>query len=541
MSLRLKTILGVAAIEAVLLVILVTTVLGYLRSTNEDGLMQRAQTTATLFATTTKDAVLSFDLASLETFANEILRNPGVVYARVLGSDNTVFAEAGDRRHLGKTFSKDTSLKSVDDAVFDVSASIEEGGHQYGQVQIGISTSALDAAIAKAQKLSAIIAIVEMLLVALFSYCLGAYLTAKLKTLRAAAKQISSGDLDVQIREKGGDEIADVARAFNRMIENLKATQRRRDEYEQKLVDVNQTLEDRVKRRTGALEEKNKELSSAYDELQTAQAQVVQSEKLASVGQLAAGVAHEINNPVGFVNSNLQSLKDYLDDYQNLLEVYDRYLQAGDESRPAIAQEIARVSDEIDIEFVKDDVKQLLIDSIEGTTRVRDIVQGLKDFSRVDSTDRQMFDVNKCIESTLKVANNELKYHCSVETDLLALPPTLCNPGQLNQLFLNLIVNAGHAVEEKGKVTVTSHVEDEFIYITIGDNGCGIAEENLEKLFDPFFTTKPVGQGTGLGLSISYGIVQEHNGCIDVTSEVGVGTTFTIVLPVTTNESDQAA
>ena len=541
MSLRLKTILGIAAIEAVLLIVLVTTVLNYMRGTSEESLIQRAKTASALFATTAKDAVLSYDLASLESFSLEVMKNPGMVYARVLGPNGEVFAAAGDENKLQATFSGDESLRNISDGVYDTYALIEEGGAAYGRVEIGLDISSIDAALAKAKKLAGTIALVEMLLVALFSFVLGAYLTRQLKSLRHAARTIASGDLCVEVDVKGKDEISEVAGAFNRMIGNLKISRQKRDQYERELVELNKTLEDRVERRTISLQEKNDELSCAYEEIKRAQAQAMQSEKMASVGQLAAGVAHEINNPVGFVSSNLESLSEYVETYQTLIKKYREYVNADDNERVRIGEEIQTLTEAEDIDFINDDIDTLLSDSIEGTTRVRDIVQGLKDFSHVDNATRQPANLNQCLESTLKVANNELKYNCEVTTDFGDIPDVDCNPGQLNQVFLNLIVNAAHATGDDGIIKIKSERDKNDVVITITDNGKGISKKHLDKLFEPFFTTKPVGQGTGLGLSIAYGIIQDHSGDIAVRSKEGVGTRFTIRLPAQKNEGSRAA
>ena len=194
-----------------------------------------------------------------------------------------------------------------------------------------------------------------------------------------------------------------------------------------------------------------------------------------------------------------------------------------------------------DIEFIKEDVAELIGDSIEGTTRVRDIVQGLKDFSHVNGAGKTPCDINECITSTLKIVNNELKYKCKVDTVLEDVPTIAANQGEINQVLMNLLINAGHAVDEDGQIKVSTTPCSEGVKIEVADNGKGIEKEDISKLFDPFFTTKPVGQGTGLGLSISFGIISNHGGTIDVESEFGVGTTFTIILPTNSSELDQAA
>ena len=533
LSLRTKTIIGVGVIEAVLLAILIANVSSYMRSTTQQQLEDRVNTTTSLFATTTKDAVLSYDLASLEDFTREVMKNPGMVYARVTGPDNVLFSQTGEQQMLDKVFVPDISIDSVRDGVFDSYAEIVDAGVVYGRVEIGIDTSSIDLYLSKARKMSASIALIEMMLVALFSFLLGGYLTGQLKSLRIAAKQIAGGKLDVYVPVRGQDEIAEVASAFNRMTDQLQITEAKRNEYENQLKDINATLEDRVRRRTTKLEAQNQELSAAYEKLQEAQSQLLQSEKMASVGQLAAGVAHEINNPVGFVNSNLISLQEYVLIYKSLIEKYQKAVDCEDKSqRNALEQEIRDLCESEDIHFVDQDIITLLSESIEGTRRVRDIVSNLKNFSHADTTEQKPADINHCIESTLKMVNNELKYTCTVTTDLQKLPPVLCVEGQVNQIFLNLVINASHAIDQNGKIDISSRHNGKFVVVTVRDNGCGISDQNLTKLFDPFFTTKPIGEGTGLGLAIVYGIVQDHGGKIFVTSEIGKGTEFVVSLPV---------
>lgn len=535
MSLRWKTILGIALIEAVLLLALVYTAVGYLRSSNYEGLYKRAQSTASLFATTAKDAVLSYDLASLEIFAAELMTNPDMRYARILDAEGVVFAQSGDKALLAQPFRADERPELIDDGVYDIQASIVEGGEVYGRVQIGIDTRYLERAIAEMQQWSITLASAEMVAVALFSFVLGTYLTAQLAVLRKAARTVEADNLDVEVPVKGRDEIAEVGHAFNRMISRLKSTQQTRDAFETELKELNQSLEERVERRTAALRKSNAELQSANEQIRETQSQLLQSEKMASLGQMAAGVAHEINNPVGFVMSNINSLKSYVESYQ-ALETRVAQLLSEEPGSPAWQeqkQQLATFISEQDFEFIRDDVDELIADSVEGSRRIRDIVQGLKEFSHVDQAAIQEADINGCLDTTLKVVNNELKYNCDIRRDFQPLPPVQCNPGQLNQVFMNLLVNAGHALGEQGGIIGlrTRSVEDE-VEIRIFDNGKGIAPEHLGKLFDPFFTTKPVGEGTGLGLSISYGIIEEHHGSIDVKSKQGVGTSFTIRLPV---------
>lgn len=265
--------------------------------------------------------------------------------------------------------------------------------------------------------------------------------------------------------------------------------------------------------------------------LEEAQNQLLQSEKLASIGQLAAGVAHEINNPVGFVSSNMRTLADYVGSLFQLVDAYEAAL--GRVSLPAAAQaELDAVRDTVDIAFLRQDTIDLLDESADGIKRVRRIVQDLKDFSHVDSGEWKRVDLNACIESTLNVVNNEIKYKAKVGRDLGPLPEVLCNAPQINQVIMNLLVNAAQAIESAGVIHLRSRVEGDWVWFEIEDNGQGMSETVKKRVFEPFFTTKPVGKGTGLGLSVSYGIVAKHGGRIDLASVPGQGTRFRVWLPV---------
>jgi signal transduction histidine kinase len=278
------------------------------------------------------------------------------------------------------------------------------------------------------------------------------------------------------------------------------------------------------------LKQRNKELQTALDKIQEVQGQLVQSEKLASVGQLAAGVAHEINNPIGYINSNLTSLKNYVVDLLELVSNYEKSESTWSDTEQL--RQIEAFKHKIDLGFLKSDVLDLLEESHEGASRVKKIVQDLKDFSHAGGDDDwQWANLHTCLDSTLNIVNNEIKYKAGVIKEFGDIPEVWCLPHQLNQVFMNLLVNAAHAIENEGTITVRTGEENDHIWVEVSDNGKGIAPEHVNKIFDPFFTTKPVGKGTGLGLSVSYNIVKKHNGEIRLDSRVGEGTTFRIVLP----------
>jgi two-component system NtrC family sensor kinase len=267
--------------------------------------------------------------------------------------------------------------------------------------------------------------------------------------------------------------------------------------------------------------------------LEDTQDQLIQSEKLASIGQMAAGVAHEINNPIGFVTSNLGSLESYL---KTLFALLAAYIEADKAAATPLTESLARartLRKSHDFDFLRGDIVALLGESRDGLVRVKRIVQDLKDFSRSGGEEVwEMANLNTVLESTLNIARNEVKGKASIETRFGELPNVECLPSRLSQVFLNLLVNAGQAIGADGKITLSTGVDRSEVWIRVEDTGCGISEENLTRVFDPFFTTKPVGQGTGLGLSVSYSIVAKHGGQIEVASKVGHGTQFTVRLPI---------
>jgi two-component system NtrC family sensor kinase len=309
------------------------------------------------------------------------------------------------------------------------------------------------------------------------------------------------------------------------------------------LAEVNGRLEHDIRERQAAdaeLRGRNLELTELNDKLSMAQQQLLQSEKLASIGQLAAGVAHEINNPIGYIFSNFGTLQDYLDSLFSMLTAYqDAECNMGD---PAIGAKLAAMRKQIDLDFLREDIPILMSESKEGISRVRHIVQDLKDFSHVDASMTWVLaNIHQGIDSTLNIVNNEVKYKADVIKEYGDIPDIECLPSQINQIVMNLVVNAAHAIgETRGTITVRTGKLDDSVYIEVADNGSGISKENMSRIFDPFFTTKAIGKGTGLGLSLSYGIVQKHQGRIDVTSEIGKGTTFRVILPIQHTETESA-
>lgn len=274
------------------------------------------------------------------------------------------------------------------------------------------------------------------------------------------------------------------------------------------------------------------ELEAMNKAMKKVELQLVQSEKLASIGQLAAGVAHEINNPLAYVNANLNSLKRYTDYLFRYVEGIEslREMLEGD---PEIQQRLAALGQPLDLPFLKQDLVEIIDESRDGMRRVKQIVQELKTFSRMDDAHTLEVDIHESLTGALKMVRHELKHRADIVEEYGDLPLVECVPAQLGQVFLNLLVNAAQAIRYWGTITVkTGTAGDDQVFIAISDTGSGISEDDMKHIFEAFYTTKPVGQGTGLGLAVSYNIVNQHGGRLEVDSEVDAGTTFTVYLPV---------
>ncbi len=279
------------------------------------------------------------------------------------------------------------------------------------------------------------------------------------------------------------------------------------------------------------LEEKNRKLQQLYSDLKNAQLQLIQSEKMASLGQLVAGIAHELNNPISYIYANMKELENYIRAIDRLLKTLTREASQPDFAR-RLSHTLQEIREKYDLDFIQQDIGNLIRESIEGSQRVKQVVQNLRNFSRLDEAEFKAVDLHEGLDSTLMLLQNEMKNRITVHRQYGSLPKVHCHPGHLNQVFMNLLLNAVQAIEGQGNIWIRTEQQGEEVLIEIRDDGRGIPPEIVTKIFDPFFTTKPVGQGTGLGLSISYNIIKEHGGRIEVESQPGAGTTFRIYLPI---------
>ena len=382
--------------------------------------------------------------------------------------------------------------------------------------------------------------IVAVVLSAFLTIILVRLIIVPVYRLENASQKVAKGELDVEVKVTGNDEMGKLSRSFNQMTKSLKDAKEKENVQAERLrmqwdvlSETNQELEEKSKRlekQKKQTEKKNQQIESAMNKLKETQNQLVQSEKMASVGQLTAGIAHEINNPINFVTSNISPLKRDLDDIMNLLNMYS---DASEKSDPQDEfKNINKFKDEIDYDFILQEIKQLLNGIEEGAKRTIEIVRGLRNFSRLDESDKKLSDINEGIESTLLMLRNQLKNRIEVIKEFGSIPQILCYPGKLNQVFMNILNNASQSIEGEGEIIISTTYGNKNVFISIKDSGKGMSKKIMDHIFEPFYTTKDVGKGTGLGLSISYGIVQEHNGKIEVKSELSTGTEFIITLPV---------
>ncbi|PKN52939.1 MAG: PAS domain-containing sensor histidine kinase [Deltaproteobacteria bacterium HGW-Deltaproteobacteria-13] len=295
---------------------------------------------------------------------------------------------------------------------------------------------------------------------------------------------------------------------------------------QEELIRKNKEIDENRKHIQHALEK----LEKTHEELKTSQLKILQQEKMASIGQLAAGVAHELNNPMSFISSNLGTLDKYVRRLIGFIETQSEVIKSFKDA--SAARKINEKRKALKLDYVINDVNGMIRESLDGSERVKRIVKELNSFSRMDEEEYKEADINECIESAITIVWNELKYKSTLEKNYGKLPLTKCYAGQINQIFVNLLINAVNSITERGIITIKTWYQDGSIWMEVSDTGCGIPKENLVKIFEPFFTTKEVGKGTGLGLSITYEIVQRHKGEITVKSEVGKGTSFTVRIPV---------
>jgi len=375
----------------------------------------------------------------------------------------------------------------------------------------------------------ALLLLIPILLISIWSS--NRFLKPIINLQKVAEKIADSGDLSIVIPILNQDEIGKLAAVLNKMTSNLKQAFGENVKNNNELKLLTDNLENRVESRT-------KELSSALDRLKNAQSQLVQSEKMSSLGQLVAGIAHELNNPISSVHVNTPMLKQYTNDLIAVIDFINNRLsdtgeQSKDQQLNEIIQNLHEKLEGIDYDFVKEDITELLNAQEDAAKRIRDIVLSLRTFSRLDEAEIKSIDLNKGIDNTINILRHEIKHRIQIHKDYQLTEPVECFSGEINQVILNVLANAAQAISGQGDIWITTNIHNTTMArITISDNGPGLPQSLIEKIFDPFFTTKPVGVGTGLGLSISYGIIEKHHGHIIAENCTPNGAKFTIDIPI---------
>ena len=353
--------------------------------------------------------------------------------------------------------------------------------------------------------------VVTIIVSILFAAGLARFIVVPVRLLASAADTVARGNLTVQLGVNSKDEIGDLARSFNQMTLALREARTR------------------MEQQAAALQANNTELQRTMQRLQQTQSQLVQSEKMASLGQLTAGIAHEINNPINFMASNVGPLKRDLVDLFAVLAQYEQLVH--EHKLQTTFAGVDKLKQQLDYAFLVEEIDKLLEGIEEGARRTTEIVRGLRNFSRLNEEGQKLASINQGLDATLLMLKPQLKNRVEVIRDYQNFPDVFCYPGKLNQAFLNILSNASQAIKGEGKIFIKTSFDGEIVTISIKDTGEGMSAEVKQRIFEPFFTTKDVGEGTGLGLSITYGIIEDHDGNIEVYSEPGKGTEFVITLP----------
>lgn len=648
MSFRLKTVLGIAGIEIILLSTLIVSSLHYLRVSNEQQLLERARTTAKLVATMTSDAVVAMDIPTIDVLINQTMKNPGIDFVRVRLANGTVVSESGNPNALRALFAQDSSIASANrDGRLDVRQLINVGGEEFGSIEIGFDIGAFDLILRDARQWMLSLAGLEIVLVGIFGLILGRISTRQLMELQKGAQRVADGDLGHSIFVRGNDELSETAKSFNQMSRALaayageletakEAAEAGRDRAESVLHDGIQSLSQGVLivNEDGAIVLQNTALDRLYpdvkfslpdigtlDAFQEAVApfvdqwridnegrpidepfdykcaperwlscltngrrvlhtrrpmisggtvfvetdvspiyeaqekilqlerELMQSQKMEALGTLAGGIAHEINTPIQYIGDNLRFLEESTRDLLAVLDVY-KNLSNEAKAQNVLIDQVEVCENEIeekDVEFLREEAIQAAEQSIDGVKQVSDIVLAMKEFSHPAHKDAAPVDLNRVLERSSVVCKSEWRQAAELIFDIdESLPAITGHEGALNQVVLNLIVNAAHAIQykgpEMGTITLRTRHDGESVRLEVEDSGTGISENIRDQIFEPFFTTKDVGRGTGQGLALVHDIVvNKHGGWIGLDSSVGIGTTIIVKLPIKKQDPEAAA
>ncbi len=390
------------------------------------------------------------------------------------------------------------------------------------------------------KKLITSLVVVTIILSTLFVMWLVRWIKYPIRQLEKGAKKVAEGDLSVQLDIQSEDEIGNLTNSFNLMTKSLREAMEKSkvqaDRLKMQWEVLNETYlelelkSDSLEKKKSTIEKKNRDLRKTMEKLKSTQTQLIDSEKMASLGQLTAGIAHEINNPINYISAGINPLKRDMAEIESLYKKFKEASNNGiDQNKLKHAKQYSK---EIESDFLFKEIKSLLDGIEEGALRTREIVIGLRNFSRMDEDAIKTANINEGIDSTLMLLRNKFKNKIIIKKEYGQIPPIECYAGKLNQVFMNILNNAADAIQDEGEIIIHTWASDDYANISIKDNGIGMPENIRKRIFEPFYTTKEVGQGTGLGLSISFGIIEKHKGTISVKSEKNKGSEFIIQLPI---------
>jgi len=522
-TLRGRLVTSVALVHAVMMALFIADLTARQRVMLLDRQAEEAVALAQSLSTSAGGWLAANDISGLQELVEAQRRYPELMFAMLIDKEGKVLAHS-DRTRKG-FFAHDLpaaaeqTLFSRTPALVDVAVPAMLGGRHVGWARIGLGQKSAREKLAAITGSGILYAIAAILIGSIIAWWMGYRITRRLYAVQETINLVRAGDRQARSHLIGKDEAALMAGEFNAMLDAL-------DKSKQEIMRLNSELELRVQQRTA-------ELETAYQDLKMAQAKILQQDKMASIGQLAAGVAHEINNPMGFILSNLGTLAKYSSRLVEFIGVLGHAVErVVAETDNEVRQLIDSKRQALKINQIIDDIGDLIAESIEGGTRIKQIVMNLKGFSHIDKAEYQPADINAALSDTLAIVGNELKRKAQIHTAFGDLTPVTCHAGQLNQVFTNILLNAAQSITGHGEITIETKQEGEAVTIVISDTGSGMPPEVISRVFEPFYTTREVGQGTGLGLSIAYDIVKKHQGTIEVASRAGQGTAFTITLPL---------
>ncbi|WP_108650201.1 HAMP domain-containing sensor histidine kinase [Dongshaea marina] len=483
----------------------------------------------TTVTSTAIEAIISEDHALLKTIINQLVANHSHIESIIITNEQRDYLASWSRNEIREQ-----------DQVYQLKVPVSYAGETFGYIIASFSLNHLDNEIKYILNMAHLFISLALITFSLIIwFILQTIIFHPLKKINNRLSRIAKGKKAYDIDFMAPPELSVLAEITNELSSFIKKKQLQEQELINSRIELENTLLRSVNKIESTIsdnkipqQERSNIITQIISEYKNDQNKLIQTEKMASLGVLSAGIAHEINNPLSFVKSNINRLNEY---FSTIIKPISFFYANKREKNIESQIKIQLEEMESDISFLAQDAPLLITESLEGMDRIEGIVSALRSFSRMDKNSLECIDINEQLDSTIKIVWNELKYHCQIHKEYKSIPNFIGNPGKIKQVFLNLLINAAQSIKDKGNIYIRTYHDNQYIFIEIEDTGSGMTNETKNQLFTPFFTTKDVGKGTGLGLSISLGIIEEHGGYIDVESILGEGTKFVISLPFSGN------